>query len=191
MTVPPVPLRFLVIAVAFLELAAACDFTARAASGAIPALADTTATATAPGLQIVPTPPANVGELMDVAGSSSTDVWTVGERWTRHTALHTFAEHWDGTAWRIVRTPSTGDWNMLRDVAALSPTDAWAVGFGTNYQALAEHWDGTTWSIVPVTGVPSDSPLYGVQAFADDDVWAVGSTGDRGLIVHWDGASWS
>ena len=80
---------------------------------------------------------------------------------------------------------------MLRDVAALSPTDAWAVGFGTNYQALVEHWDGTSWSIVPVTGVPSDSPLYGVQAFADDDVWAVGSTGDRGLIVHWDGASWS
>jgi hypothetical protein len=160
------------------------------ALGAPPAVAGAR-TAAPSAWQLVPAPPANGGELMDVAGSSPTDVWAVGERWTPSAALLTFAMHWDGRAWSTVRTPSISDWNMLRDVAVLSPDDAWAVGFTKNYANLIEHWNGSAWGIVPVPGLPADTPLYGVQAISADDIWAVGQKGEDGLILHYDGTSWS
>jgi hypothetical protein len=58
-----------------------------------------------------------------------------------------------------------------------APNDVWMVG-GTLY-----HWDGTTWT--PTQG--SDT-LYGIWGTAQNDVTAVG---DRGLIRHFDGQTWS
>jgi hypothetical protein len=42
-------------------------------------------------------------------------------------------------------------------------------------------------------GFPGDpASLYGVSALADDDAWAVGFVGfQMGLILHWDGQSWT
>ena len=95
-------------------------------------------------------------------------------------------------AWVVVDSPDAGNEdNSLRAVAALSPSDVWAVGFqgwfGTR-AALIEHWDGLQWSILPTpeTGA-TDSHLQGLAAIAPDDIWAVGSADDSALAEHWDG----
>lgn len=99
---------------------------------------------------------------------------------------------------------------ILRGVAAVSPTDAWAVGYsGVGIasggifppRALIEHWDGTSWQRVPSPN-PCDgiSALYRVAAVSSNDVWAVGgecqdaSFGgslSQTLAEHWDGTQWS
>jgi hypothetical protein len=41
--------------------------------------------------------------------------------------------HWNGTAWSKVPSPSPGPkGNFLTSVSAVSPTDAWAVGYSRN-----------------------------------------------------------
>src|SRR5690242_573129 len=72
------------------------------------------------------------------------------------TAITSFATC--NSTWQAVPSPSpahqSGDANQLSGVAALSATDAWAVGWslafsGGGYQTLAEHWDGNQWNVVP------------------------------------------
>ncbi|MBI4675084.1 MAG: hypothetical protein HY741_25875 [Chloroflexi bacterium] len=78
----------------------------------------------------------------------------------------------------------------MNDVAALSPTDVWAVG-GSLLAALSSHWDGTQWFD---TLWNQESGLSGITALAQDDVWAVGYSGAypiyQSLLVHWDGTQW-
>jgi hypothetical protein len=98
------------------------------------------------------------------------------------------------------------DYNELDGVAALGPSNAWAVGFtrpaGTLiFHTLAEHWDGAKWSIVPTASVPAadDTRLHAITFRSATDGWAVGedstvsSTGEtaQSLIEHWNGTSWS
>src|SRR5437870_13885364 len=77
----------------------------------------------------VRSPNVSEGELYDVAALDPQDAWAVG--WVfSNGAFLTLTEHWDGTRWRRVPSPSTGDWNNLRGVAMVGPDDVWAVGFG-------------------------------------------------------------
>jgi hypothetical protein len=71
---------------------------------------------------------------------------------------------------------------QLHDVAAISKSDAWAVGdFG-----VIQHWNGRRWARVSAAGV---EPLAGVAAFSANDVWAVG--GERTAVtLHWNGTQW-
>lgn len=95
----------------------------------------------------------------------------------------------------------------LYGVAALSPSDAWAVGYYNpdppsdlyDARALTEHWNGSSWVNVPNPGNTTTLPntLSGVAALASDDVWAVGTSSgadgflNESLIEHWNGAQWS
>jgi hypothetical protein len=65
--------------------------------------------------------PATTVLLSSVAAASSNDVWAVGGSTT---------EHWDGTAWTVVGTPSgPGTDALLLGTSAVSGTgEAWAVG---------------------------------------------------------------
>jgi hypothetical protein len=110
--------------------------------------------------------------------------------------------------WRIVSSPNISGYphSDLRAVNALSPTQAWAVGLGTDgthsppiLQSLVEQWDGITWRIVASAGYDA---LNGVAALSPHDVWAVGGTlnygsvggtppPERPLILHWDGTTWN
>ena len=105
-------------------------------------------------------------------------------------------------AWSVVASPNGGSsFNVLTGVAAVSASDAWAVGNYLNStdteQTLIEHWDGTSWSIVASPNVgPDPNLLSGVAAVSTSDVWAVGyyystTSKERTLIEHWDGTSWS
>jgi hypothetical protein len=83
---------------------------------------------------------------------------------------------------------------QLEGVAALSASDAWAVG-STASASLILRWNGTAWSQVPSPAVPF-SILTGVSMVSASDGWAVGyydsSTGpQKTLILHWNGTSWA
>jgi len=142
-------------------------------------------------------------ELFAVAASSATDVWTVGSTWPAgDPAPRTLAMHWDGADWTVLPTPSVGTMaNALAGVAAISPTDAWAVGryatSGADYSApLTVHWDGLVWSVVPSPDPGSGPFLWDVAAASAYEVWAVGDYYDpvegrtRALTQRWNGSAW-
>jgi hypothetical protein len=147
-----------------------------------------------------PSPFGDSNQLYAVSGASSEDVWAVGQGYTLGTTNQTLIEHWDGSTWSVVPSPNLGDFtNFLFDVSAISPTDAWAVGYasGNNRtRSIIEHWDGGSWSIVPAPEPGTDQALTAVTAISASDVWAVGSAAKANgtshpLAIHWDGQSWS
>jgi hypothetical protein len=92
----------------------------------------------------------------------------------------------------------------LNDAVAISATDVWAVGNGTdpqdpdNSDPAFARWNGTRWSLAPsARTLEDDEEINAVSGIAHSDVWAVGSTGqpsfnDRQVeIMHWDGTAWS
>jgi hypothetical protein len=101
-------------------------------------------------------------------------------------------------SWTRVPSPNAGTAdNGLSGVAALSATDAWAVGsrVGSSglFKTLTERWNGASWSVVASPNVGTfNNHLDDVSAVASDDVWAVGAhDGDAGVLIeHWDGSSW-
>jgi len=122
-----------------------------------------------------------------VSGTSSSDVWAAGIEYdTTVGTWKPLVEHWDGTSWSISTTPDLGLQTYIRGVAAISPTDAWLVGFSGSFPTLTEHWDGTSWTVVPASG----GALNAVTALSSDDVWAVGQSSGS-FAVHWDGVSWT
>jgi hypothetical protein len=131
--------------------------------------------------------------LNAVSALSATDVWAVGSECY---SADTIVEHWDGSAWSLVPAPRHRDGiestAALYGVAAISPSNVWAVGYqsSNSTEALVEHYDGTTWSEVSVAG-GSSSFLASVSATGPNDVWAVGSTASGNLIEHFDGNGWS
>ena len=144
--------------------------------------------------------------LQAVDAWASDNAWAAGFYLGPEGVYETLAERWDGSAWTLVETPNVGtngDW--LNGVAAVSPSEAWAVGYTAGDPAtytsttLVEHWTGSTWSVVPSPN-PSKDPLYGanqlndVRAFARNDVWAAGwqwvPSGSAPLIERWDGRRW-
>jgi len=160
----------------------------------------------------VPTP--ILGEQSDdfngVAASSATDAWAVGITST-DPAAHgapvssytdsSLIEHWDGTRWTSLdvaaRPRLASSSAILEGVAAISSTNAWAVGRVAN-TALIEHWDGERWSVSPSPDLHSDKNgglLFQVVAASATDVWAVGENSAAGrdgcLLEHFDGATWS
>ncbi len=146
--------------------------------------------------------PSTTHSLYAVAAVSANDVWAVGEYVLNDNSdKGSLVEHWDGTTWSIVPSPSQpSSFNHLYGISVVSASDVWAVGYyggqtGTLQQTLVEHWDGASWSIVPSPNQgPSDNYLSGVAAISASDVWAVGYyVGDttQPLEEHWDGTAWS
>jgi hypothetical protein len=77
-------------------------------------------------------------ELFGVACTTRADCSAVGLASNGAGVQQTLAEHWNGTAWSIVATP-TGT-SVLLGVACVATSDCWAVGAG---DSSIEHWDGT------------------------------------------------
>lgn len=143
-------------------------------------------------------PGASDNQLFAVAAQASDDVWAVGFNYSENPALyHTLIEHWDGTQWTVTPSPNGGTGiNFLYGVAAISATDAWAVGYYADGsgpdQPLALHWNGSQWNGVPTASVLGNNSFWSVAAISSNDVWAVG-LGDSGqaLAEHWDGTQWT
>lgn len=143
-----------------------------------------------------------INELKSVVALSPSDVWAVGRYYDlTDLAYRTLILHWNGNAWKRVKSPNvgTGD-NTLEGVAASSGSNIWAVGhsFGdTSYRTLILRWNGTAWKRVksPSRG-PYNNDLFGVAVTGGSNAWAVGrwldnSSGSyRSLILHWNGSRW-
>ncbi len=111
-------------------------------------------------------------------------------------------ERWDGTRWRIERSPNSAgtQGTALQGVDCSSAQRCTAVGWerpaGGGYGPLAVGWDGTTWTAQPVPsfrGSP-DTELNAVACAREDSCTAVGFSQKRAgavmLGLSWDGSTW-
>ena len=130
------------------------------------------------------------------------DAWLVGASGGRGQRKETLAQHWDGSQWSTVMTPSPGNrLNNLAAVSAVTPDEVWAVGryqtTGAPVRLLAEHWVGGRWVHTHTPQSPTDGYFAGVSGATSDDAWAVGwhhhgpQYSVTGVIDHWDGHTWS
>jgi hypothetical protein len=152
------------------------------------------------------------GSLAAVASLGRGDVWAVGQFETskRTSAL---IEHWDGRTWMLVVGPRFGaahSGSALDGLAAISPSDIWALGHhgtapGGASQAVDvfEHWDGSRWRLVPSPQLGTSSGTGAMQDLSADSkghVWAVGGRlsgfGEVGRpagasVERWLGGRWT
>ena len=109
-------------------------------------------------------------------------------------------ERWNGRKWTLVTIPIPAGGGELRDVDAISISNAWAVGFanipdvGSN--TLTQQWNGSAWTIISSPNRAAQNYLLAVKAFSANDAWAVGynnipnSLNFETLVLHWDGGNW-
>jgi hypothetical protein len=161
---------------------------------------------------IVPTPNVSTAfsrsnVLTSVVAIAAKDVWVAGYAITKDGAgISLLFEHWDGTAWRIARSPSPfGTFQFANAISAVATDDVWAVGYDystATMRNISAHWNGRRWSLVPtpnlMDGSPPDNKLESVTAISHGDVWAVGfenniggSNAQRTITMRWDGGAWS
>ncbi len=123
------PLAAATIAGAILAAAPA----ALAASGHVPwRPAAPSATCSRPGSQPPKQGPDSAFHGVGVV--SSCNAWAVGYR-TSGGVKHTLIEHWNGTKWALVTSPSpgqAGSADVLNAVTVVSKTSVWAVGTVTS-----------------------------------------------------------
>lgn len=138
-------------------------------------------------------------QLNSVAAVDSNDVWAAGYSDNPSCICgKTVIEHWNGTAWTRVASPSPGVADYLTSIAVVSATDIWAAGrewiSQSTFVPLLLHFDGTSWTPFLQTKLHFGE-LFSLFAVTTDDIWAVGTIGSGGsgnaLALHWDGVSWT
>jgi hypothetical protein len=133
-------------------------------------------------------------DLFDVDATSKNDVWAVGERDDNGTGYRALTLHWNGTAWKLQKSPDVAGANdELFGVAGASGSDAWAVG-DSDTGTLILHWNGSRWRRTPSPSPGTGAVLWGVDALATGRAWASGqfnsASGDTALVLRWNGSSW-
>ena len=137
------------------------------------------------------------GSFSALWGSSSTDVYAVGDTVDAAAATHPSAARFNGSEWLPVALPSVPGLT-LSDVWGSSDIDVWAVGSAAG-RGVILHFDGDVWTVA------LDEPHVGflrVEGSGPSDVWVTGHvllpTGHaldevpgHGAIRHFDGAGWS
>ena len=116
--------------------------------------------------------------LRSIASAGKDDVWAVGsyeQESPSGTLSLTLTERWNGSRWAIVTSPSpTGD-DSLSGVAAVSSSDAWAVGSSAGNPALIMQWRDQAWRLLASPyRRHSLNLLFSVSAPSAADVWAAG-----------------
>ncbi len=150
-------------------------------------------------------------ELFAVKATSRTNAWAVGDH-DNGVGLGVLILHYNGTRWATQAAPHSGFSSCgsaacsygLNAVAALSASDAWAVGahacraIECPELTLVEHWNGRSWKVQPSPNFGGVSELTGVAAWNNSHVWATGTdhagtvtTGNgHGFIERWNGHKW-
>lgn len=137
--------------------------------------------------------------LLSLSADSPNDIWSVGDF---------VSLQFDGSIWKAIplvafQTQQPSE-DTMNGVAAVSPTDVWAVGTalvetnsgGSHLITLIEHFDGTQWSIATSPEFDSGSELNAIQALSANDIYAVGDSNSDSqqptpLLEHFDGNTWS
>jgi hypothetical protein len=157
----------------------------------------------------IPVPPSGGRRLRTtglnaVTTLSSTNAWAVGGAEYADFSRNTLVERWNGSAWSLVPAAAAAG-SSLRGIAAVGPSDIWAVGSGGTagsaaLATLIEHWNGSSWSKVPSPNANSLNYLRGVAAVSANNVWAVGDSIKNQsdgvsvyapLIERWNGSAWT
>ena len=154
---------------------------------------------------IIPSPNAGSRKnfLYSVAAISSNNVWAAGYYFPDFGSTYqTLVEHWDGTTWSVIPSPSPGSSdNRLASITSIQGSnELWAVGYYTDMytpdQTLIEQWNGSAWSVVSSPNLGSGTnALTGVASISKSDAWAVGydsvnNSPFQTLILHWNGTKW-
>ncbi len=134
-----------------------------------------------------PQPIPGQASLIDVNGSSSSDVWAVG--WRDGLRIDPIAYHFDGTDWTNVPvmcalpSPLPGPifFTSLNGVWSASPDDVFVVGS----RGLIGRYNGEYFE---TTGGDESYDLYDVWGSSPDNVLAVGSDWTK---LHYDGSEWT
>ncbi|WP_157518416.1 hypothetical protein [Herbidospora mongoliensis] len=157
----------------------------------------------------------NTGSLASVDSDGPRNAWMLGGGFDA-----SFAQHWNGSAWQRHPLPTYardvavhGDRvAVVTDIAVLTwngtafVTEAELGGGQTRLESV-DTGAGHTWVVgrrdpdQPVvwhghdgryeeTGALPKGFLKRILQLAPDDVWAVGGTGEKPLLLHWDGRSW-
>jgi hypothetical protein len=121
--------------------------------------------------------------MSSISGSSPSDIWAAGTASTEgveHRKVAPVLEHFNGTSWTNVTVPVNGG---VSDVAAISPTDAFALDGGSLIQ-----WNGSTWSVVTAT-TQTGAAVSGsaLAALSPTDVWLAGVT----TLDNFNGTTWT
>jgi hypothetical protein len=139
--------------------------------------------------------------LEGVAATSATNAWAVGGYGTG--LEKTLILHWNGRTWAQVPSPTPAGKHqgaLLTSVAAVSATDAWAVGatesgVAGSQRGLILRWNGRTWKAASGKALAAASQFLGVAATSGSAAWAIGCACAGGpggvVIVRWNGSSWS
>jgi hypothetical protein len=121
-----------------------------------------------------------------IKANSPTDVWAVGEAYNAATySSTTLIEHYNGSAWSIVPSPSPGTGDGLTGVTTSNASNnVWAVGSYTPAgssvaQTLTLNWNGNAWSTVASPNGSTGSSVLSSVATTPGAaiVQAVGYTG--------------
>ena len=118
-----------------------------------------------------------------IVGTSPSDLWIGGKAQSsgyHNRVFHSVVEHFDGRSWTQVAIP---DDSGVLDVAAVSPSDAWALAADGGVL----HWNGTAWAL--------SAKFNGGTALAaatSTNVWVGGIFVNSTLAVaHFNGSAWS
>ncbi len=106
--------------------------------------------------------------------------------------------------WHLAALPDTEPTSVLRDVAAVDATHAWAVG-SEGYNSAEQYttgvpmilqWNGSQWSKAQLPALSWKGSLQLVAAGSATDVWAVGGPMSHGIsdnvtvVLRYDGTTW-
>jgi hypothetical protein len=142
------------------------------------------------------------GTLIGVGTVSAATAWAVGTTGDCGCGNgDSLILRWNGSAWKQVPSPTPAGGRKagaaLRDVAATSTNNAWAVGVSgcgcmpSSYWPFILRWNGTAWKQVPSAIQSVNTSLSAVAATSESNAWAVGTTGTgKTLIEHWNGTAW-
>ena len=157
----------------------------------------------------VPTPDPGSGgnQLLGVAALSRKDAWAVGASLNSSTSEYrTLILHWNGRKWSRAGAPAVSTLGtQLAGVAAVSGSDAWAVGRFDNASnfdnPLILRWNGRSWRRARAPARASSlEELFAVAASSATRAWAVGigpcvgggvDCPSHSLTLRWNGTRWA
>src|ERR1700761_319443 len=114
--------------------------------GVVPAAAQAPAGQESCSWRVVTSPGPGQSSLNAIFATSAMDAWAVGN-YDTGSGPRTLIEHWNGSAWKVVRSPDPAgratETDTLGGVVALSKNNAWAFGFyektTTDFRTLIVH----------------------------------------------------
>jgi hypothetical protein len=134
----------------------------------------------------------NFFKFNSIKANSPTDVWAVGASGVSGQvgSGKSLIEHWNGTAWSIVPSPSPGSDGVLTGVTTSNPSNSVsAVGYDrvsgtTQVQTLTLNWNGAVWVTVASPNVASSSTVLSSVSTTPGAtiVQAVGYSGVSGSL---------